>query len=175
MPNRRTGKVARLPKLIRDKVNLMIRDGDSYPKIIAYLESIGSPDFNEANLSAWKDGGHEDWLHEQERLEGMTFKREFWLKMAQENMGAKVHEANLLEAAAQISDALDDFDLDSIRLKTKENPELYLEFLKVAARLAKPGLDFQKYRDMVEKSREVIEDPTLTADQQRERLKEILK
>src|SRR5258706_15941955 len=34
---RSNGKVARLPKILRDKVNLMIQDGFSYPAIIESL------------------------------------------------------------------------------------------------------------------------------------------
>src|SRR5712675_2111573 len=64
---RHNGKVARLPKALRDKINLMLQDGATYPAIINTLGEAGK-DLNVMNLSRWKDNGYKDWLLEQSWL-----------------------------------------------------------------------------------------------------------
>src|SRR2546427_6199518 len=62
--SRANGKIARLPKSIRDQINNWILDGLSYPDIIKRLGHHGKhlkPD----NLSQWKKRGFQDWLAEQ--------------------------------------------------------------------------------------------------------------
>jgi len=61
---RHNGKVAHLPKTVRDKINLMIQDGVTYPAIIQRLGEEGKG-LNVMNLSRWKDTGYKDWLLEQ--------------------------------------------------------------------------------------------------------------
>src|SRR5437773_4525183 len=62
--SRRNGNVARLPKTIRDKINLMLQDGLTYAAIIDQLGEDGKG-LVISNLSRWKDGGYQDWLLEQ--------------------------------------------------------------------------------------------------------------
>src|SRR3954452_22631700 len=64
--NRRTGKVARLPKDIREIVNRLIEDGCTYLYIIKRLEELGYPGIFEYNISRWRTGGYQTWLREQE-------------------------------------------------------------------------------------------------------------
>ena len=66
LENRRTGKVARLPKDIREIVNRLIEDGCTYLYIIKRLEELGHPGFLEHNISRWRTGGYQSWLQEQE-------------------------------------------------------------------------------------------------------------
>ena len=56
---RRNGKVARLPKPIRDKLSTMILDGVPYSQIIRSLGK-DTAHLNEQNLSNWKSGGYLD-------------------------------------------------------------------------------------------------------------------
>src|SRR3954463_4704238 len=64
--NRRTGKVARLPKHIREIVNQLIEDGCTYLYIIKRLEELGHPGFFNCNISRWRTGGYQTWLREKE-------------------------------------------------------------------------------------------------------------
>src|SRR5688572_5008413 len=75
---RRCGKIARLPKDVRQELNTRLEDGQSYDDIIQWLTSAGHDGFNKQNLSTWKQGGHQDWLREQERFENRAALRE-WL------------------------------------------------------------------------------------------------
>jgi hypothetical protein len=80
----RTGKIARLPRKLRDQLNTRIDEGASAVRLAKWLNSqkevrnILDQDFlgrdiNEQNLSDWKHGGFRDWqrqraLREQIRL-----------------------------------------------------------------------------------------------------------
>src|SRR5438105_15415100 len=61
---RRNGNVARLAKVVRDKINVMIQDGVSYNAIVANLGKKGKG-LDISNLSRWRSGGYQDWLAEQ--------------------------------------------------------------------------------------------------------------
>ena len=75
----RTGKIARLPREIRDALNRRLQDGECGKALVAWLNSLpevqarpateldGRP-INEQNLSAWKQGGYQEWLTQQEAL-----------------------------------------------------------------------------------------------------------
>src|SRR5512140_1693813 len=72
---RRTGKIARLPKAVRDKLNQALADGLPYADIIAQLGPDGAG-LSEMNMSRWKDGGHQDWLKEQAWLDETRLRTE---------------------------------------------------------------------------------------------------
>jgi hypothetical protein len=75
----RTGKIARLPKAIRDELNRRLSDGEPGKDLVAWLNALpevqrivaefGGRPVREQNLSEWKQGGYEDWLRQQEALE----------------------------------------------------------------------------------------------------------
>ena len=80
----RTGKIARLPRKIRDELNTRIEDGQPAVRLAKWLNSLSevrkilaedfhSRDINEQNLTDWKHGGYRDWqrqraMREQIRL-----------------------------------------------------------------------------------------------------------
>ena len=80
----RTGKIARLPREIRDQLNQRLNDGQPGRRLVTWLNSLpevqqvlaadfdGRP-LNEQNLSDWKAGGYLDW---QARLETLAQSRE---------------------------------------------------------------------------------------------------
>lgn len=152
MANRRNGKVARLPKETRDVVNAMIRDGRTYADII---RETGAQ-VNEQNLTNWKEGGHQDWLKEQERLEDMRAKREFALEVVKQNEGSKLHEATLHLAASQLYEALTDFDLSALKALLAAKPENYANIVNALAKLSKGALDIEKYKEAVRERKEKI-------------------
>lgn len=74
----RNGKIARLPKAIRDRLNQQILDGVPGKDLVRWLNDMTEvvdilvQHFNatrvtEQNLSEWKQGGYQDWLKHQER------------------------------------------------------------------------------------------------------------
>jgi len=72
----RTGKIARLPRLIRDQLNRRLDDGESGQSLVTWLNSLAevrqalaahhaSRPITEQNLSEWRQGGFQDWQCEQ--------------------------------------------------------------------------------------------------------------
>jgi len=73
----RNGKLARLPRSIREALNRRLDDGEPGSKLVAWLNALpevqalvaaefnGAP-INEQNLSRWKKGGYGDWLAREE-------------------------------------------------------------------------------------------------------------
>ena len=73
----RTGKIARLPRSIRDELNQRLTDGEAGPQLVTWLngrpavqeameEHFNSRPVTEQNLSEWRQGGYEDWLRQEE-------------------------------------------------------------------------------------------------------------
>jgi hypothetical protein len=72
------GKIARLPRNIRDELNHRLENSEPGGHILAWLNALpdvlallasefgGSP-INAQNLSNWRLGGYQDWLKQQER------------------------------------------------------------------------------------------------------------
>ncbi|MEI7819473.1 MAG: hypothetical protein WCK55_01045 [Verrucomicrobiota bacterium] len=73
----RLGKIARLPRQIREELNRRLSDGEVGKRLVHWLNTLpevqavlaaefGRRPINEQNLSDWKQGGFEDWLRHQE-------------------------------------------------------------------------------------------------------------
>jgi hypothetical protein len=72
----RNGKIARLPRAIRDQLNQRLDDGDDGQALVHWLNTLpevqkclaehfaGRP-ISEQNLSEWKAGGFQQWLDHQ--------------------------------------------------------------------------------------------------------------
>jgi len=76
----RNGKIARLPRALRQQLNQRLLDGEPGARLLEWLnalpkvQSILAADFearpiNAQNLTDWKKGGYRDWLAQQEALE----------------------------------------------------------------------------------------------------------
>jgi hypothetical protein len=73
----RNGKIARLPRSIREELNRRLADGEIGKQLVAWLNNLTevqkvlAADFqkrpiSEQNLTEWKQGGFEDWQKHQE-------------------------------------------------------------------------------------------------------------
>ena len=101
---RHNGKVARLPKALRHKINLMIEDGSTYPDIIASLGAEGEQ-LNTMNLSRWKDTGYKDWVLEQSWLRQLRSRQEPATSLAADFDATQITHAALQIATLQIFEA----------------------------------------------------------------------
>jgi hypothetical protein len=74
------GKIARLPRQIREQLNRRLQDGGSGKEIVKWLNSMPevlkvlAAEFNghpmrQQNLSEWRKGGYREWLAEQDARE----------------------------------------------------------------------------------------------------------
>jgi len=124
---------------------------------VATLHEAGEKDadgcvvqkINDQNLTAWRQGGSQDWLREQERLDLMRAKREFAFEVARQNEGSRVAEATIAMGAAQIFELLDEADLRGVKELMVDRPENYAKIVNAAAKLAKPMLDWDKWKNKV--------------------------
>jgi hypothetical protein len=83
----RNGKIARLPRNIRDQLNRRLDEGESGVRLVAWLNSLpevqavldqdfeGRP-INEQNLTEWRQGGYLVWARLQESWEWWQLNRE---------------------------------------------------------------------------------------------------
>jgi Protein of unknown function (DUF3486) len=154
---RRNGKVARLPKEIRDQVSQRLRDGLRHGRVAEWLADNGYPDINRSAVASWFYGGHQDWLREQERLEEMRAQRDFAFELASQNAGGSVQEAGLRLAASQLFEVFCDFDVRTLKNMVAEKPERYAVLLNVFERLSKGSLDIEKYKANVAEQKKKIE------------------
>ena len=76
MSTRRNSQIARLPKEVRQHVNEMLDDGSTSLQVTAWLAEQGHGEFNEMVISRWRNGGYQDWLTAQERLDEHQYKHE---------------------------------------------------------------------------------------------------
>lgn len=75
----RNGKIAKLPKTIREELNRRLEDGEAAASLVKWLNRLpevraiqkesGSRPIREQNISEWRKGGFRDWLAKQEALE----------------------------------------------------------------------------------------------------------
>jgi len=149
-PRTRNGKVARLPHHTRRFVNEQLRDGVPYADIIQELGQEGE-DLNEDNLSSWKAGGYQDWLHEQECLTLMRAKQDFALDLISQNQLSKIHEATLQIAVTHICELLRDFHPATLKDAFAGDPVNFTRLLNVLSKLTQGGLKCE--RDRLEAAR----------------------
>ena len=75
----RNGKIARLPREMREQLNRRLQDGEPGNRLVEWLnglpgtqrvltEEFQGREISEQNLSEWKHGGYRDWLARQETL-----------------------------------------------------------------------------------------------------------
>lgn len=133
--HRRTGRIAQLPKELRDRINQMILDGFPYAKI---LETLGEPvkHINEDNLGDWKKGGYEDWLRDLDRKDDLRLTRDAALSLVSEKAGGTVQDAGLAVAAAQLYELLLKFNPRAIAESLADKPELYFRIINSLSRLS---------------------------------------
>src|SRR3954452_10155212 len=111
---RRNGKVARLPKVTRDKINLMIQDGVPYLEILNRLGEDCSG-ITEDHLGTWRQGGYHDWLREQQKIDLMHGKRDFARDLLVTKNGSQIPQTILQIMATNVCEFLVDLDLETLR------------------------------------------------------------
>jgi hypothetical protein len=83
----RRGKIARLPRLVREQLNIRLDDAQEAAEILPWLNDLpevrqfisrhfnGTP-ISPQNLSAWRQGGFHEWLLHRELLDSASHMRE---------------------------------------------------------------------------------------------------
>ncbi|HSI14450.1 MAG TPA: hypothetical protein VK961_20535 [Chthoniobacter sp.] len=163
----RTGKIARLPQAIRQRLNERLADGESQQILVAWLNEHkivrerlerfhGGRAITEQNLSDWKAGGFRDWERHQESR-GML--REFLSEV--EELSAELGEEELLERATT-SVAFVLTRLFQEALVTEPGPEQRQAVLQIAReldRMRRVSHEGQRVQLLVEKAHEPSDEP----------------
>jgi hypothetical protein len=105
----RNGKVARLPKATRDRINRMLLDNVPFEKIIEALGDEGKG-ITYRNINNWKAGGFQEWLLDQERNESLVLRRDSALSLLEKKAGTALQDAGRTLATAQLYELLSTFD-----------------------------------------------------------------
>lgn len=178
MSRARTGKVARLPAELRQKINEKLYEGSSGPQIIAWLDKAGQS-ITEQNLSEWRHGGYQDWMQSEEQMDTIRERAELALRMAQA-AGGSLGSSIITRLASKIDENLSAISsenyeeikplLDSILMAEK----LQLERRKADQKDSEIDITRQKFqRETVQlflkwykdqKARDIMDMPDVAAD-----------
>jgi hypothetical protein len=121
----RNGKIAHLPRPIRNELNSRLDNGEPGPQILEWLNGLdevftilddffdGKP-INENNLSAWRQGGFLDWKRHQQPCD--------WVRTVSERADQVSEEAGLMPLSDRVSSLaslalgklLQGFDVDTL-------------------------------------------------------------
>ncbi len=143
---RNSGKVAHLPRRVRDRINKMLDDGLTYSEIIGKLGKAGEH-LTRKNLGCWHRGGHQLWLEERTWLREMRATVEFACEVARTEGGSKLHEAILRIAVKQLYELMLSFKPVTLAGKLADNPSAYARLLHALSGLTEAGLKYELRRD----------------------------
>lgn len=177
----RKGKIARLPKTIRDQINGRLADNQPASVILPWLnaleavrailsEHFGGDLVNDQNLSAWRTGGFAEWMTKNDQVERTRSKAAHALELVKagghhltDGMAAII-AGELLEEWEQASDEDEKESaikkLLALRAGDHVVASLALQQQKLQLDEDKHGLNVNKFRTLtVKKFMEWCQDP----------------
>jgi hypothetical protein len=146
MNNKRNGKIARLPDEVREMVNQNLKNGVSYPKLLEQLHGLGHPDISANNLSAWFQGGYQDWERGKQQTESLKEERAYALKVVEEKGAGTLQAASVELASLQLFKLLSRFDVEALQAELEPSSKQYGELLAMFSRLMHRTLELQKFK-----------------------------
>ena len=151
------GKIAQLPKTLRDQINQMLDDGLTYRKISQKLQASGAEFpkglISPMNISRWKQNGFQRYLEQQQRLAEVRANREAAQDMVNDGDTTVLPEADLQLIASQYYDLFANNQAQLIKQKLAEDPLHYPRFLNAFARLTREILKLKHHREEREKEK----------------------
>ena len=142
---RRNGKIAHLPKHLRDQVCVELLDGKQYEEIILNLGDHGKG-LNKGHIHSWSIGGYQDWLKEQHLLEQCRLRHELTLDFARENHGIDGFQAAHNISVGLICRAVAEFGPYTLKDAFQKNPLNLIRAIMALSRLTSGGLKFHKHQ-----------------------------
>jgi hypothetical protein len=158
--HRGNGKIARLPKALRDQVNLMIRDGIPYPSIRQQFQEQGHTeldDITDQNFHNWKVAGYQRWLREQEWRDDMKQTRAEALECIGGEDDSKLEHVALKTASMRLYQLFKQFDAIDFSASVENKPEAYTRLFSALPRITREALRYQKYRDACAQARAEVQ------------------
>lgn len=139
------GKVARLPKAVRDKLNIMLLDGLTYGEILKALGDAAKG-VTERNITSWVQGGYKAWISQQRNLDETRVKQEVAMDLACPEGGSKIHEATLQLAATSLSEMLRELNCSSFQELLRDDPAQLTALLNSLARISDAEIRCERHR-----------------------------
>jgi hypothetical protein len=140
----RNGKIARLPKPLREIVNRMLFQHIPYEKIVAALDEIAIR-ISQQNISNWKTfGGYNEWRRAQEYAIQVRLHQDNLLDLLRRHDASELPELGLQIAATQLSQFF--LTPDGTQLLASD-PKEYERRLSMLTRISTHLKTLQKYRD----------------------------
>lgn len=161
--HKRNGKVAHLPKDLREIVNVMLEDGAQYESIIRELEKHRHrwPDdienFTEGNISQWHSGGYVDWMREQQIQSDLEARHTYASALAEHTTDNKLNEVVVQIGVNHLYHFLASVDRIAYQAKFIDDPAVFCRVVNTLSRLSRTAFDMQKYKDHVRERKERID------------------
>jgi len=120
----RNGKIARLPRSIREELNRRLQDGKAGPGLLGWLneqpecqemldEEFDGKPITKQNLSEWRQGGYKDWVRKEEACQRVQVLMEKAGDLEQEAGGMAIADRLGTVLAAELAVATE--QLESIQ------------------------------------------------------------
>ena len=155
--HKRKGNVARLPKILRDKVNTMLDDGATYSEIVEELKKSTNPPLphsvNEDNIGNWKAGGFQDWLKQRENAERFGSDIEHVEDLLSKSNADELPDLLIKLAAARFCSYLKDLAPNQLQATADEDPTNLIRLLNLLPKFSREVLRTRKHRRIVEKEK----------------------
>jgi hypothetical protein len=144
----RNGKIARLPKAVREMINQMLDDNLPHKVIIEELGEAGTG-LNAQNLTNWRRGGYQDHLKQQAQIERSRAQMEFAADLLKDSgpvaAGQVIRACNLV-AATQVLDVIVDYGEDALKKMLQEKPLAYLTLLNTICNMSNAAVRADQHR-----------------------------
>jgi hypothetical protein len=141
---RRTGRIARLPKLHRDMVNRMLTNGIPYKNIVQALAQEGFT-VTERKTSNWATGGHLKWRLQQDLLLQHRLDQDQLLDRLRSDDATDLPEVGLQAAATRLSQIL--LDKAARAEDIEASLPAFAQMVNLLCRLTRQIAVLQKNRD----------------------------
>jgi len=140
----RNGKIARLPKDLREMVNRLLRNNIPYARIVKALQEYDVV-VTERNISNWKIcGGYREWCLSEETAVELRLHQDNLVNLLRTDCATQVPEVGLQVAATRLSEF---FLTPEAGQLLASNPDEYQRRAATLARLTAEIHKLQKYRD----------------------------
>lgn len=147
MSRRKTGNIAALPRAIRDQINRMLDDGQSYRAITRWLATNDHPGIKLNNLTKWQKGGFQEWLEMNRELAREEKVLELSHKIATTNEDSKAHEAAIRIATNFLFRVFLKFDPDKLATELDMKPTQITTVLNAFSRISRRSNELDMLKD----------------------------
>ena len=141
------GKIGRLSKADRDRLNFMLRDGLSYPDVIQQLGDPGK-NLTPRNVGDWFNGAaYQNWLKDQEWIEETRMNQESALDLGDDFDAGKFNQSVLQVAITQLFQAFRHLGSTPMKDKLGGDPHQFARLVHALSRACRETLNLQKHRE----------------------------